>query len=85
MRWTDPLGASNTKWSYFAPELVVMHEAHVEAVESGVHSIAIEDQPGCDVVNVTYDRRTTSGPRTVDVPIRNEKKDLTVHIDVRCA
>jgi hypothetical protein len=32
---TDTRGAANVKWSYYAPSLVVMHEAHVEAVERG--------------------------------------------------
>ena len=47
--WIDPLGASNEKWSYWAPDLLVFHEAHVENVEVGTHKIKIQDQPGCQV------------------------------------
>jgi hypothetical protein len=82
--WTDPLGASNAKWSYFAPWLSVFHEAHVEAVEVGTHKIRIDDQPGCLVAHVVYDGVETNGPKTVSVPIKNIHKDLTVFIDVYC-
>jgi len=56
--WTDPLGASNNKWSYENLALDIHHEAHVEDVENGTHLIAIGNQTGC-----------TSGPSTS--PARN--------------
>ena len=82
--WSDPLGASNKKWSYWAPSLNVFHEAHVEAVEVGTHKIGIANQPNCQVAHVVYDGVETDGPRTVSVTIRNIRKDLTVFIDVYC-
>jgi len=82
--WTDPLGASNAKWSYFRPSLQVFHEAHVEAIEAGKHNITIADQPGCKVAHVVYGGDTTDGPTTVTVKINNENKDRTVFIDVYC-
>src|SRR5213594_3308102 len=45
--WTDTLGASNNKWSYENLALDIHHEAHVESVEDGVHSITIANQAGC--------------------------------------
>jgi hypothetical protein len=84
--WTDPLGASNTKWSHFAPELMVMNEAHVEAVEAGTHRITIADQAGCTVGDVKVDGALVaeSGPQTVPVGISKSKRELTVFIDVAC-
>jgi hypothetical protein len=82
--WTDPLGSSNVKWSYYKPSLLVFHEAHVEAIEAGVHHITIADQPGCVVAHVSYAGDTTDGPTTVNVRINNESKDRTVFIDVYC-
>ncbi len=81
--WIDPNGASNIKWSYWAPELCVFHEAHVEAVEVGLHNIVIADQPGCTIAHVVSpDGTVTDGPTTVPVRIRSLNKDLTVFIDV---
>jgi hypothetical protein len=86
VRWTDPLGASNTKWSHYAPQLMVFNEAHVEAVESGTHRITIADQAGCNVGDITVAGTplATSGPQTVAVSINKSKKELTVFIDVAC-
>jgi len=86
IRWTDPLGASNTKWSHLAPQLMVNNEAHVEAVEAGTHNITIADQPGCTVGDVWLDGQmlSQSGPQTVPVGISRSKKELTVFIDVAC-
>jgi hypothetical protein len=86
IRWTDPLGASNTKWSHYAPQIMVFNEAHVEAVESGTHRITIANQTGCTVGDVTIDGTvlSTSGPQTVSVAISKAKKELTVFIDVAC-
>ena len=35
--WTDPLGATNQKWSEYNPSVLAFHEAHVESVEPGTH------------------------------------------------
>jgi hypothetical protein len=82
--WTDPLGASNKKWSYWAPWLNVFHEAHVEAVEVGTHKITIANQPDCQVAHIVYDGVETDGPKTVSVAIRSINKARTVFIDVYC-
>jgi hypothetical protein len=89
IEWSDTLGASNIKLSYWAPELYVFHEAHVEAPEAGKHQIVIENQPGCIVqgVSVAGDPTGVIGPQTVEVHftqgmINNGK---TVFIDVDCA
>lgn len=93
VQWTDPVGAGNRKWSYFAPQLQVMHEAHVEGVEKGYHQIQIDDQEGCYVhdVYVTYMTNNggetnwvQSGPGTVWIEIKQTNKDLTAFIDVDC-
>jgi hypothetical protein len=83
--WIDTLGASNSKWSYYAPQLHVNHEAHVEGVETGYHQIQIPDQPGCTVGLVHIDNIDQDvGPQTVTVQIKSLKKDLTVFVDVAC-
>jgi hypothetical protein len=84
--WFDTVGGSNRKWSYYAPELLVNHEAHVEAVETGTHKITIEDQPGCFVHDVFLQGVDTGkdGPQTVSVQIKSLNKPLTVFIHVDC-
>ena len=84
--WTDTFGASNIKWSEWLPEHYVFHEAHVEAVERGVHLITIEDQPGCTIREVYLDGSLLeqTGPQTVEVRINNPRKAQTVFIDVGC-
>lgn len=83
--WTDPLGASNVKWSYDAPELLVFHEAHVENVEVGTHKIKIDDQPGCEVGAITVGGSPAgSGPRTVHVKVSNTPHEFTIWVDVQC-
>jgi hypothetical protein len=82
--WHDPLGASNKKWSYWAPQLMVFHEAHVEAVETGTHLITVADQPGCTIDHIHANGQTFNGPATVAVKIKSLSKDLTVFIDVEC-
>lgn len=81
--WTDPLGGSNTKWAYWAPHLLVFHEAHVEAIEPGFHTITIGNGAGY-TVNRIYnpDGSVINGPGSVKVHIPNVKKDLTVFVDV---
>jgi len=82
--WVDTLGASNRKYSYWAPALNVNHEAHVENVEPGTHTIVIEDGPGYEV-NVIHlpDGTVINGPGEVQVKIpTNQGKPLTVFIRV---
>jgi hypothetical protein len=85
-KWTDPLGGSNTKWSYYAPALNVYHEAHVEGVEQGAHKITIEDQTGCTVGLVHVDNIDQAvGPQTVTINIpKTRNKTLTIWVDVAC-
>ena len=81
--WIDPLGASNNKWAYWAPQLMVFHEAHVEAIEPGSHTIVINDGPGYTVSHIHVPGgKIVDGPGTVTVRIPNVKKDTTVFIDV---
>jgi len=83
--WTDTHGATNRKWSQFAPSLMAFHEAHVEAVEKGTHHITVADQPGCTIGAVTVDGRAAGfGARTVEVTVRNTNKALTLRVDVDC-
>ena len=85
--WQDTNGATNRKWSYYAPWLVVYHEAHVEQVEDGRHKITIQNQAGCTVgaVSKNYVKLSKRGPQTVTV---NVPEDFgggdTVFIDVAC-
>jgi len=85
--WTDTLGASNKKWSYYNPSLVVYHEAHIEAVETGRHKVTIADQPGCTVGAVSKAGKLLSkkGPQDVYVTVPQDFKGTdTVWVDVAC-
>jgi hypothetical protein len=86
--WTDPLGASNAKWSYFDAAIDVNHEAHVEAVEAGTHFISIADQAGCRVGTVYVDGAplVTEGPQTVAVEITQQhiQSGATIFVDIAC-
>jgi hypothetical protein len=84
--WTDPLGGSNVKWAYEDLSLDIHHEAHVEAVENGVHKIAIADQPGCSVGSVYVQGVSTgrSGPQIVSVLVDGNWTTDTVFVDVAC-
>lgn len=89
IQWIDTHGASNAKYSYFAPEINVNHEAHVEAPEVGVHYIEISDQPGCAVqeVYVAGVKQKKTGPQTVPVRITRALKTkgtFTIFVDVHC-
>jgi hypothetical protein len=91
-KWTDTLGGSNTKYSYNNPSWWTRDNlAHVEAVESGVHQITIEDQVGCKVSSVWCDAASCgrnvqlSGAGTVDVPIKPNDKMWTHYIYVYCS
>jgi len=81
--WIDTLGASNKKYSYWAPQLMVFSEAHVEAIEPGTHTIVIEDGPGYTINHIHLPNGSTvNGEGSVTVNIPNVKKDLTIFIDV---
>jgi hypothetical protein len=81
--WFDTNGAQNDKWSYFAPQLQIFHEAHVEAIEAGVHQIKIDNPVGRTINYIaTPDGRRINGPGTVEVRVPNINKDQTIFIDV---
>jgi hypothetical protein len=62
---------------------MVFHEAHVEAVETGLHTIVIADGLGYTIDQVRLpDGTVLDGPQSVPVRIKNLNKDLTVFIDV---
>jgi hypothetical protein len=81
--WIDPLGASNEKFAYTAPELLVLTEAHVEACEEGLHTIIIDHGPGYKIKSIEKpDGKFLKGPGEVQVRIPREKGDLTICIYV---
>jgi hypothetical protein len=84
--WIDTLGASNLKWSYEDLSIDVHHEAHVESVEDGVHSIVIANQAGCIVGDVYVGgvRQGKTGPQTVKVNVPQDFVTDTVFVDVHC-
>jgi hypothetical protein len=87
--WFDTHGASNVKWSYLDAARVIMHEAHVESPEVGLHYISIANQPGCTVGAITVDgtKSRKTGPQTVPVRITKAMKNkgtFTFRIDVIC-
>ena len=84
--WFDTLGASNKKWSVWAPRLLAFHEAHVENVETGNHQFVISDQPGCKVQEVIVDGNWMPelGPQTVNVNAKASFKSGTIFVDVFC-
>jgi len=84
--WFDTNGASNNKWSYYNPDLVVIHEAHVEAPENGTHYILVADQPGCTVGSVYLNGNLlpTNGGQAVAVKVLPSYKNITLRVDVSC-
>jgi hypothetical protein len=85
--WFDTNNASNTKFSMWAPEINVNHEAHVEAVENGIHTIRLQNQPGCTIGGVHVDGQWApfDGPQDVAVNVQSDgSTELTVFIDVGC-
>jgi hypothetical protein len=89
IKWIDSHGASNQKFSYYAPEQIVMHEAHVEAPEIGTHYIVVSNQPGCTVgeVYVAGTLQRKKGPQTVPIKITKgmkSKGSFTIFVDVVC-
>jgi hypothetical protein len=84
--WTDTLGASNNKWSYYNQALDINHEAHVESVENGTHTITIGNQAGCTVgsISVAGTRLPNSGPQSVSVWVDPNWAGDTIFVDVSC-
>ena len=84
--WTDTLGNTNNKWSYFNQALDVNHEAHVESPENGTHLITIQNQVGCtvDEVYVNGQLMPNLGPQTVSVKMLAGYKNITLFVDVNC-
>jgi hypothetical protein len=83
--WIDPIGASNAKWSYNAPQLQINHEAHIEAVTAGTHYVRIDDQDGCRVRQIYYnDESVAFGPATVAVKVSSTQKAFYIPIVVNC-
>lgn len=71
IEWTDSLGGSNIKWSYEDASIMVFHEAHVEAIENGTHTIRVANQAGCMVgqVNVGGAPQSKVGPQNITVRV----------------
>jgi hypothetical protein len=87
--WVDTLGATNLKWSEYNPALNAFHEAHVEAVEAGVHQIQVADQAGCTIQDAQGPDGTAytpvGGALTVPVSVAaNINKTTTYWVDVHC-
>jgi hypothetical protein len=84
--WTDTLGNTNNKWSYYNQALDVNHEAHVESPENGTHLITIQNQVGCtvDEVYVNGQLMPNLGPQTVSVKMSPSYKNITIFVDVNC-
>jgi hypothetical protein len=81
--WVDTHGASNKKWVNPKNHFF----AHVEAVESGRHTIHVTGQPGCDEIGaIRIDGRLVGhGPQAVSVDMRvNYRKNLSKVIEVAC-
>jgi len=84
--WSDTIGGSNNKSSYFDASINVNHEAHIEAPEEGTHRISISDQPGCTVgfIYVNGVRQPEPGAQDVQVVFPRTTKALTIFVDVQC-
>ncbi|MEX1255950.1 MAG: hypothetical protein WEE64_16590 [Dehalococcoidia bacterium] len=94
--WTDTLGARNIRWS--DPDYHTF--GHVEAAETGRHSISIYNQAGCDIgqvsvtqwvgegasSQVTTDKKLKKGPQNVSVTFsnRHETMPVTWYVDAAC-
>lgn len=87
--WTDPVGASNVKFSEYNPAVLAFHEAHVEAAEPGDHEVTVKDQPGCIIEDAHGPDGTTYLPNggVVTIPVtvaNNVRKSATYFVDVHC-
>jgi len=88
LTWTDTLGSTNAKYSYYKPENKINHFAHIEAVESGVHQVTVANQPGCTVTAVQCLQQgcgaSINGPGTVDIQIKQNDPNWTHNVKVWC-
>ena len=86
IQWSDTIGGSNKKTSYYDASINVNHEAHVEAPEEGSHQISISDQPGCTVgfIYINGVRQPEPGAQVVEVVFPRTTKGLTIFVDVQC-
>ena len=86
LTWVDTLGSSNVKYSYYKPQINVLNFSHIEAVEAGVHSITVTDQPGCKVVKFFGNSafQEINGPGTIDVQVKPNDKMWTHYLYVYC-
>jgi hypothetical protein len=84
LTWTDTLGGSNVKFSYYKPALGIEHFAHIEAVEPGVHQVTVSDQPGCKVRKFFTIDTEIYGPGTIDLTVKHNDPDWTKYLYVYC-
>ena len=90
--WIDPVGSQNKKWSYYVHFWDVV-EAHVEAVEDGLHQLEIPDQPGCKVGDIYWGDFENprvggylgTGAQKVGTTIRGHQKETSVFYRVYCS
>ena len=89
--WTDTNGASNVKYSEYAPELLAFREAHIEAVEPGTHVVTVGDQDGCIISKVRGARGENVRASKdglyrvpVDVAVWRAGADITYRVEVTC-
>jgi hypothetical protein len=84
LTWTDTLGSSNVKHSYYNPQILIEHYAHVEAPEPGAHQITVQSQPGCQVYKFFSSDTEIWGPGTIDVTVKQNDPVWTKYLDVYC-
>lgn len=79
--WTDTLGASNIKWT----DPTSLLEAHVEAPETGTHTLTIANQPGCVVGDIWVEPTGDHyiGPSTFSIKVSGNG-NTSFHIYVYC-
>ena len=88
--WIDTNGASNTKYSEYNPAVLAYHEAHVEAVEEGDHTVTVSNQAGCTIDHVTgaqgelYQNGSGKYRIPVSVAAWNAGDDITYRVEVFC-
>ena len=86
--WIDTLGVENKKFSYLVPFWEIV-EAHVEAVEDGIHVIVVDDQAGCTVGDVLVgpwgqEQYVGSGPMSIVFQVKNHNQAYSPFVRVNC-